>query len=110
MKATEAMEQSKQSVLLGYTLRACDEFVLDCPLYHRSLDTQLVLDEVTRKRTARVLACLQDFTKLCSSAAAQYNQFTVEANSSQHDAVKAFRMLSKLLHTDKLPATIDGSS
>ena len=110
LELTESVEQSKQSMLLGYTMRACDEFVLDCPLYHRPLDNQAVLDQVTKDRTARVLACLQDFTKLCSSAADQYQHIAVVASSSQQDVHKAFRVLCKLLHTDKLPMSVDGDN
>ena len=84
-----AIEKSEMCTLQGYVLRACDEFAYDCPQYHQPT----ALPQVTRERAARLLSCLSDFTAL-SSRFAEYEQYAVEAGSSQQQAQQVFRKLS----------------
>ena len=102
-----AMEGSQLSVLQGYVLRACDEFVLDCPRYAQPLSSPGLLDHMTKERTSRVLNCLHDFAAL-SSKFSDHVQYVVKVDSVEQQLQKVYRKLSLLLHSDKLPPSIDG--
>ena len=102
-----AMEKSQLAILQGYVLRACDEFVLDCPRYDQPLSSPGLLYHMTKERTARVLNCLHDFAAL-SANFSDHVQYVVDADSVEQQVQKVYRKLSLLLHSDKLPALIDG--
>ena len=103
----QTTEKCQLSILQGYVLRACDELVMDCPLYNQPLSSPDQLKYLTKQRTSRVLNCLKDFAALCSTFA-EHAQYAVDATSSERQAQKAYRKLSLVLHPDKLLAHIDG--
>ncbi len=102
-----ATEKSELSTLQGYVLRACDEFMLDCPRYAQPLSSPGLLYHITKERTSRVLNCLHDFAAL-SSKFSDHVLYVVKADSAEQQVQKAYRKLSLLLHSDKLPPLIDG--
>ena len=96
--AAQAIEKSAVSTLQGYILRACDEFVFDCPQYHLQLESRGTSQQVTKERASRLLNCLKDFTEL-SSRFSEYEQLVVQPGSSEQQAQKVFRKLSLLCTT-----------
>ena len=54
----------EQSLQQGYIMRACDEFVLNCPLYRGSLREAPVFAQISKERACRVLNSLRDCSGL----------------------------------------------
>ena len=100
--------KAEQSLLQGYIMRACDEFVLDCPLYRGSLRQALVFAQISKERACRVLNCLRDSTELSSKF--KYDGCAVLPTSGEREAGSVYRKISLLLHADRLPAAIDGAN
>ena len=86
-------------------MRACDEFMLDCPLYREPLRQDAVFAQISKERACRVLNCLRDLTELSSKF--KYDGNAVLPTSDEKEAAAAFRKISLFLHTDRLSAAFD---